>query len=546
MTLKRYWQKRNFTQTPEPKGKIKSGTSTKKYLFVIQKHAASHLHYDFRLELNGVLLSWAVPKGPSLDPTIKRLAMHVEDHPLDYGSFQGIIPKGQYGGGTVMLWDTGEWISEDSDPEQAYRKGHLSFVLKAKKLKGRWHLFRINKNDKTWLLVKVNDRYAKSMSDYDITKAKPDSVLNKHSLEEIAEYENHVYESNRANRKSAAPKKKSFVKKKLIPNLNLPIKSFPTYIYPELATLAAEPPQGDQWLHEIKLDGYRILAFKKNTTRLMTRNKNNWTQYFLSIAKEIDKLPVKHIVFDGEVVVLDEEQHSNFQLLQNTIKGDRTRPLVYYIFDVLYFDQYDLRTLPLLQRKSILKQILPDKHPILRYNDHVQGSGKAVFKKACQLGLEGIVSKDANSTYQSKRTRDWIKIKCVQRQEFVVGGFTEPQRSRQYFGSLLLGTYNKNHELIYHGHVGTGFTADSLKSLHRLLIKNQSPKNPFHSRLTGIKRVTWVKPVLVVEVAFTEWTTDGILRHPSFKGVRADKPAKQIVREREIEKISTSLRGKTK
>ncbi len=504
MPLKTYRKKRNFKKTPEPKGKYSSKRKIKN-LYIIQKHAASHLHYDFRLELNGVLLSWAVPKGPSLDPTVKRLAIHVEDHPLQYGSFEGTIPKGQYGGGTVMLWDKGAWFCDNPNAEEAYRKGDLTFQLKAKKLNGGWKLVRINNDDKTWLLMKLKDSHAKSEKKFDITVEEPNSVTTNRSIDEISI--NHA--------------------------IHLPEDVFPKMIYPELATLVDKPPSGKNWLHEIKFDGYRLIVFKQGKkVRIFTRNQHDWTSKFKKIATEIGMLPVNNLILDGEVVALDENQHSDFQLLQNAIKEGKTN-LTYYIFDLIYYDKFNLTTLKLIERKSILQKLLANqKNSILRYSDHVTGSGKDVFKKTCELGLEGIVSKDANSIYAQKRDKSWLKTKCIKRQEFVIGGFHQSTH-RDYFRSLMLGTFNKNNELIYHGNVGTGFTEKSLKSIYSLLSKHITNQMPFKKRPPESKTAIWVKPVMVAEIEFTEWTDDDTLRHPSFKGIRSDKPVKNVIKETE-------------
>lgn len=536
MSLRVYKQKRNFKKTPEPAGKV--GPKKGKSLYIIQKHAASHLHYDFRLELNGVLLSWAVPKGPCLDPSVKRLAMHVEDHPLAYGSFQGIIPKGQYGGGTVMLWDQGKWICEDDNPTAAYHKGDLTFQLQGAKLKGRWKLIRMRGNDKTWLLMKLKDEYAAPIKKFDITAEEPNSVLNNETMEEITENYAHVWSKNgleKAPKRKTTKPAKTLTKKKISLDLKHFKKSvFPKDIYPELATLVDEPPKGKEWLHEIKLDGYRLIAFKKNNrTWLKTRNNNDWTNQFQIIADEINKLPIDDIILDGEVVLLDQHQHSDFQLLQNSIKNNQDKPFIYYTFDLLYYKQYNLMHLPLIERKNLLKKIIAKNTETLRYSDHVVGSGDKVFQKSCELGLEGIVSKNCQSSYAQKRTLDWLKIKCLKRQEFVIGGFNPPKGKRKFFGSLLLGTFNKRNEFVYNGNVGTGFTEASLKSLYELFQKYKTDQMPFAKRPPGSSRTIWLKPVLIAEIEFSDWTEDNALRHPSFKGLRTDKPPKTVIKEKE-------------
>lgn len=544
MKLKAYKQKRNFKKTSEPAGKISRSNTKFKNLYIIQKHAASHLHYDFRLELGGVLLSWAVPKGPCLDPSIKRLAMHVEDHPVEYGSFEGIIPQGEYGGGTVMLWDKGQWISENENAMQAYKKGSMTFELQGEKLKGRWKLIRMNKDDKTWLLFKIKDEYAKPLKKYDITLEEPNSVLSQYTMDEITEKYTKIWD-----KKGLSKRKKIITSKKIsIPNSirsQLKISFYPEEIFPQLATLVNEPPVGKKWIHEIKLDGYRLIAFKQgNKVRLMTRNNNDWTKQFKMLAQQIAKLPVTNAILDGEVVVLDEHERPNFQLLQNAIK-DQKLPFIYYLFDLLFIDKYDLMEIPLLQRKALLKKIISTKKVShLRFSDHFIGSGKQILKEACQLKLEGIVSKDSTSPYYQKRTTCWLKTKCSQRQEFVVAGFSKPQGKRSYFGSLLLGTYNPKKELIYHGNVGTGFTETSLKTIYAKLIKLKTDHVPFRKKPPGSSNYTWVKPKLIAEIEFTEWTREGTLRHPSFKGLRTDKKFHEITRE--IEMPTKKLSSKTK
>ena len=528
MKLDLYNKKRNFKKTPEPKGKL---DNKQKFLFVIQKHAASHLHYDFRLELDGVLLSWAVPKGPSLDPAVKRLAMHVEDHPVEYGHFEGIIPQGEYGGGTVMLWDQGTWLPLDKDPQAAYRNGKLTFILKAKKLKGQWHLIRFKKDDKkSWFLIKSKDKYAKPSHDYDITEAEPNSVLTGYDLEEIKDRTQKIW-----TRASGLEKfsKNSSHNTNLLKSIkiDLPKKSAPKSISPQLATLVDKAPEGNDWLHELKFDGYRILAYKSNSQiQLMSRNNKPWTQHFDNIVAALKKLPIKNVILDGEVVILDKDGKSNFQLLQNAI-GEK-HPFKYYIFDLLYYDRYDLRKLPLIDRKHILKQIYDaTESDILLYSNHIIGSGSQVFKNACEMALEGIISKQIHSIYEEKRTKTWLKVKCTQRQEFVIGGYSPPQGARNHFGSLYLGYYDAKGNLKYCGNVGTGFDESSLKTISSALKKLARRENPFTTHPPGITTAVWVKPELVAEVEFSEWTSGGTLRHPSFKGLRTDKKARKITRE---------------
>lgn len=505
MSLKKYRKKRNFKVTEEPRGKKvlkKTG-----HLYVIQKHAASHLHYDFRLELQGVLLSWAVPKGPCLDPSVKRLAIHVEDHPLEYGSFEGTIPKGHYGAGAVLLWDKGKWYSEDENPKAAYHRGSMLFQLKGKKLQGSWKLVRMGSDDKTWLLIKVKDEYAKSLREEDITRSKPRSVVSKRLIDKVS-------------KKETALKKKKKIE-------------FPQAISPQLATLVETPPEGKKWLHEIKFDGYRLLVFKNGKkVTLFTRNQHDWTSRFKNIAESIKKLTANNLIMDGEVVVLDKKGRSQFQLLQNAIKNHSSE-FIFYAFDLIYYNDVDLTTLKLIERKKILKTLLEHASQSLQYSDYVIGNGEKVYKKFCELGLEGVVSKDKDSSYIQKRSTSWLKSKCIKRQEFLIGGLLKSSK-RSYFQSLMLGSYNDQMEFIYHGNVGTGFTETSLKKMYKLLSDYFTSKMPFKEVPKMTQAVQWVKPKIVVEIAFSEWTKDGILRQPSFKGIREDKSPNEIKMEIEM------------
>jgi bifunctional non-homologous end joining protein LigD len=537
LSLKEYHRKRDFSRTQEPAGLKKLSESTQ-HLFVVQKHAASHLHYDFRLELEGVLKSWAVPKGPSLDPKVKHLAMHVEDHPVEYAFFEGTIPQGEYGGGTVMIWDIGKWQPLDENPVQAYHKGDLNFVLLGKKLNGRWKLIRLKKqtqkNKTAWLLFKVNDDYSHPETEYGITTEKPLSAVSKRSMEQIADDNDRIWT------KEGEVKSTSKTKSRL----NLSLKNLvgvrktlmPAAITPELATLVVMPPRSDDWLHEIKWDGYRLITkIHAREIRLMTRRNKDWTKQFPSIVTALRAGKFNDIVLDGEVVALDENNKTNFQVLQNSMEDESLQAnLIYYVFDILYINGFDLQNVPLIKRKEILAKIFQHKNlsPEIKYNDHVVGKGDEVFKHACDLQLEGIISKRINSRYVQKRTREWLKAKCIRRQEFIVGGFTDPKSSRQHFGALLLGYYDQNKKLIYCGRVGTGFTQASLKEVGSILKTYQQPENPFNyfpERIT--KDIHWVRPSLVAEIEYLEMTSDGILRHPSFKGLRQDKNPKNVILE---------------
>ncbi|HEX2830154.1 MAG TPA: DNA ligase D [Burkholderiales bacterium] len=547
MALELYNKKRNFGVTPEPKGKVvkrKGGELS----FVIQKHRASHMHYDFRLELNGVLLSWAVPKGPSLDPKVRRLAMQTEDHPIEYGGFEGTIPPKQYGAGTVMLWDRGTWTAK-GDAAADYRRGRLKFELQGEKLRGGWMLVKGHggkyggDKDNVWFLLKESDDYAKPESKGTIVEEAPNSVASGRSLDEIAEDPDRVWHSNKSvkeNVKSGAVKKK---KPKLgVADLDGARKaSLPDFIEPELATLVKDAPAGDQWLHELKLDGYRMLCrVEDGEVRMISRNGKDWTANFPSIARCVARLPVKTAWLDGEVAVMESDGRTSFQALQNALTTDHGEKLHYFVFDLMYLDGYDLRSVALLERKSILEKLLAAAPSALRFSSHIEGSGIEFFKQACKLELEGMISKLARSVYKGGRCRDWVKVKCSQRQELVIGGYTDPEGSRKGFGALLLGVYEEDGSLRYSGKVGTGFNDATLKAMHPKLKALEVSKPAFSNPPRGYeaKGAHWIKPELVAEVEFTEWTNDGTLRHPSFQGLRADKKAKDVVRERPVADVT--------
>lgn len=506
MSLKEYKTKRNFHKTKEPAGKTIKHKGTK--MFVVQKHHASHLHYDFRLELDGVLKSWAVPKGPSLNPKDKRLAVEVEDHPIDYATFEGEIPEGEYGGGHVIVWDKGEWLPP-KDVEAQLKKGHLEFELHGQKLGGEWILLRTRmagakKNN--WLLIKRDDENA---SLKDITK-EDKSVLSGVSLEELEE-----------DMVSEPPQKKTQKKSK-----------FPSFTHlggPELASLVETPPVGNQWLHEIKYDGYRTLCFKdKKSTKLLTRSGLDWSKKYSQLQKECKNIKAESIVFDGEVVWLDENGKSSFQGLQNSLEeGDSTK-LIYYVFDLLYLNGYDTRELPLTDRKKLLREVLEqsDIEKIL-FSEHWDESGKSVFESACENHLEGIISKNGESHYSSGRNKSWLKIKCTNVQEFVIGGYTM-QKNNAVLGSLLMGAYNSDGQFQYIGKVGTGFDAKTSKNLLNKLKKIQIKESRFDKKSPKSKSNIWVKPALVGNIEFGAWTDEKILRHAAFKGLREDKKAKDI------------------
>ncbi|MEA2563463.1 MAG: bifunctional non-ous end joining protein LigD [Acidobacteriota bacterium] len=533
MALQEYKRKRDFKKTPEPAGKV---AKAKGNSFVIQKHAATRLHYDFRLEMEGVLRSWAVPKGPSLDPGEKRLAVHVEDHPLDYGGFEGIIPKGQYGGGTVLLWDHGTWYPE-GDPVKAYKKGHIKFRLEGEKLHGGWHLVRLHgdragEDKENWLLFKDNDDVAVPGSGDALTQEYPKSVTTGLTLEEIAANPDRVWQSNREEK---VAKKKAPAKKAAPPPPPGARKAkLPAKVAPQLATLVSDPPQGEEWIHELKFDGYRVLCeLKDGKVRIVTRNGKDWTDRFGPIVEVIAALPAKEALLDGEAAVLLPNGTTSFQALQNALGGGREN-LVFFAFDLLHLDGYDLRPLPLLQRKEALTALLAGqpKEGILRLSDHVQGAGEEFYRHACDYALEGIISKRGDQPYRSGRGKDWVKVKCLKRQEMVIVGFTDPEGSRTGFGALLLAV-NEGKDLVYAGKVGTGFNAKTLTDLRKKLgkLERETPAFKKAPRGAEARRSHWVEPKLVAEVAFTEWTEDGILRHPTFQGLREDKSPGEVVRE---------------
>jgi bifunctional non-homologous end joining protein LigD len=530
LSLAKYKQKRNFKKTPEPMGGKPSPGG--KLSYVIQKHAASHLHYDFRLELNGVLLSWAVPKGPSLDPSVKRLAMHVEDHPLDYGKFEGIIPQGEYGGGTVLLWDRGFWIPE-GNPAADYKAGKLKFKLKGEKLKGGWTLLRMRSrnpkyNDKSWLLIKEEDKEAKPETEYKITEKKPLSVVSGKDIPAIAKNPQAVHSSN-AKRKQT-PLKKNPREQKDTSEIEGAKKSpLPSIIHPQLAQLVETAPEGNEWVHEIKFDGYRILTKidgKKIT--MFTRNENDWTDRFPHLAKELSQLPVKSAWLDGEVVVLNEEGHSSFQALQQAFDEKKYKKIQYYLFDLIYLDGVSLFGVDLITRKEKLREILSSiDSPLLHFSDHIEGKGGKFFTNACEYKLEGIISKRKDSHYISSRTSAWVKTKCMHDEEYIIVGYTEPRGSREGFGAILLGIYDDNHELKYSGKVGTGFSNKDLERYKKQFDKCLAPKSLLKNPPRE-KYVTWLKPKLVAQIHYAEKTEEGLLRHASFLGLREDKPAEEV------------------
>lgn len=608
MSLKTYNQKRDFHKTAEPAGTApRARAGAHGGSFVVQKHAASHLHYDFRLEIDGVLKSWAVPKGPSLDPADKRFAVEVEDHPLAYGGFEGSIPAGQYGGGSVIIWDRGRWtLDGPGTPAQAWDKGRLDFTLRGEKLGGAFVLIRTRRQQggkNQWLLIKRTDEHARPAG-ADVIDLQPRSVKSGLNVEEIgrdgpARARSAPSPRARAPRTRRGPdmgeaktaKKKT--KRTRTPGAKAGAsprprakssarrtgsraggkasrgkpggrrgdapagraarssidasaltgarrRAFPKTFGVELATPQKEVPRGDDWLHEVKFDGYRCLCFvDRGRARLISRKGNDWSDKFRHVTDAAAAMGWPRAIFDGEVVTLNERGVSEFQRLQRVLMEGRQNELAYYIFDVLHWDGLDVTRAPLRERRALLERILATiprpahGRPTLRLSETVSGRGARVVEKACQLGLEGIVSKRLDSPYTEGRWPWWVKVRCSNRQEMVVGGYTDPQRSRVGLGALLVGYYTPGGELRYAGKVGTGYDNELLLKLTKRLEKIKAKDTPFVNPPAGFKArgAHWVRPRLVAEIAFTEWTKDGRLRHPVFQGLREDKSAAEVVRE---------------
>ncbi len=548
--LERYRSMRDFSITSEPSGTQKGAALKRSQLpFVVQKHSATRLHYDFRLGWNGVLKSWAVAKGPSYVPGAKRLAVEVEDHPMAYGGFEGIIPKGQYGGGTVMVWDQGTWEPQagHTDVDEGLRKGSLKFVMHGKKLRGKWALVRMggkaaNERRPNWLLIKEHDEFDKSENDEPITEEAPNSVVTGRSLEQIAEHEDHVWNSNRpadenVQYRQEQTSRNGAKKKKVtspLPSLaRIPEERLPRFIEPQLASSITTPPNGPGWLHELKLDGYRIQARKEGEkVQLLTRNGLDWTHRMKTIAEQVAALPAEQAIFDGEVVVLSEDGTTSFANLQASFQEGIKHPLTYFIFDLLHLNGHNLRPQPLKERKELLSGIVQDAGEFIRFSEHLETDGMDLFHRACELHAEGIVSKLASSAYVSGRSSSWLKSKCIHEQEFVIGGYRLLSNGGLGVGALLLGYY-RDGVLIYAGRTGTGFTQKTHQVLRSQLDKRKQAKSPFHGQLpAGARRgAIWVKPELVAQVTFATWTADNLVRQAAFQGIREDKPANEVQKE---------------
>ncbi|MFM2085583.1 MAG: ligase [Pseudomonadota bacterium] len=508
--LKTYQAKRNFALTPEPAG---GGEVAGEVLsFVVQKHWASRLHYDFRLEVDGTMKSWAVPKGPSYDTKDKRMAVQVEDHPIAYSSFEGTIPAKQYGAGKVIIWDQGTWQPQAATPDaaKALVDGNLKFSLFGHKLQGNWVLVRMKgKGEKqpAWLLIKEKDEFARPASEFSVVDEMPDSVKSKPMPKQA-----------RATQQPAPPK-----------------AALPAHLSPQLATLADAPPVNvREWIFELKFDGYRILArCDGKHVVLITRNGKDWTHKLPRLAQALQELGLPPGWYDGEIVVNDEQGHPDFGALQLAFDQEATSQIVYYLFDVPYFDGHDIRSQPVEARRALLEQLLASlpASPLLRFSAELDAAPQKIIAAACKLGLEGVIGKRRGSAYVTRRSSDWIKLKCGLRQEFVIGGYTEPQGARQGIGSLLLGVHDEQGALHYAGKVGSGFDQQALLVLRQQLDALHMESSPFAGKVGGVRQPLWVQPRLVAEISFAQWTSGGAVRHAVFHGLRSDKQAKAVVRE---------------
>ena len=548
MALDEYNRKRDFAATPEPGGEAKpTGKRGQRHAlqYCIQKHDATRLHYDFRLELDGTLKSWAVPKGPSLDPKSRRLAVHVEDHPLDYATFEGTIPAGHYGAGDVIVWDRGVWIPQ-GDPEEGYRKGKLKFALEGEKLSGTWNLVRtrMEGGKEQWFLIKSNDESARPESEYDIVREQPDSVLSDRTL--IPRKRGKAKLEVDAKPVKTPPARRARKKADQVTLSGAKSAALPESIKPQLATLVESVPDGD-WRYEVKFDGYRIMArIDSGKVQLFTRNGHDWTAKMPQQAEALAALGLESAWLDGEVVVPNEDGTPDFQALQNAFEVGRSGTIVYYLFDLPYLNGMDLREVPLEERRAALSQVLEhNDNDLLRFSADFTEQPESVLESACQMKLEGLIGKRAGSTYVSKRSSSWVKIKCKNRQEFIIVGYTDPKGARSGFGALLLGLHDEAGALHYAGKVGTGFNQVTLKSLHAKLKALEVDKSPLAKAppAADVRGAHWLKPELMCEVAFAEMTRQGVIRHSVFHGLRSDKPAQAITHERPA-KAATTGSGK--
>jgi bifunctional non-homologous end joining protein LigD len=559
--LQEYNRKRDFEATPEPSGEARPGkgeNAEHALQFCIQKHDASHLHYDFRLELDGTLKSWAVPKGPSLDPRDRRLAIQVEDHPIDYANFEGHIPEGHYGAGDVIVWDRGVWEPE-AEPHEAFEKGRLKFRLQGEKLNGVWNLVRtgMSGSKQQWFLIKSHDEAARDHDQYDVLEAAPDSVISDRTLVPRARGKAAATKAaskapgkTPSNARAADVRKEASVEaapasvSKRAGSKGAALEGavaapLPETLTPELATLVESAPAGD-WTYEIKFDGYRILArIDRGEVRLFTRNGHDWTARLPRQAKALAALGLESAWLDGEVIVNNDEGVPDFQALQNAFESEQAQAIVYYLFDLVYLNGMDLSRVPLEQRRAALDQLLQaNQDEGLRFSASFDESATSLLESACSLKMEGLIGKRLGSPYVTRRSNDWIKLKCKHRQEFVVVGYTEPRGSRSAFGALLLGLHDADSgELRYAGKVGTGFNKHTLKHIHARLqpleVKKPALANP--PKGAEARGVHWLQPTQLAEVAYAEMTREGSVRHAVFHGLRQDKPATEITQETPVD-----------
>jgi bifunctional non-homologous end joining protein LigD len=570
--LDTYRKKRRFGETPEPAGASRARRPQHELSFVIQEHHARRLHYDFRLELDGTLHSWAVPKGPSLDPSVKRLAVHVEDHPVEYGSFEGEIPEGNYGAGTVLVWDRGTWEPAGGPKEarKAYEAGRLKFRLDGQKLHGGWALVRSGmrgSGDKEqWLLIKERDEEARSEAEFDVIAELPGSVLGNGHDKARGRGKAGTTARSRTTREAkpagrlAVPAKAPHAgeKKSGRPDIvatrsseslrelarspaieGATKASLPAALKPQLATLVDSAPTGDDWSYEIKFDGYRMLVRidrkdRSKPVRVFTRSGLDWTDKFSRQIEALAALDVETAWLDGEATVLDARGVPSFQALQNAFDANRPQEIVFFLFDLPYLNGYDLRKVPLVQRRALLRALMEEpEQETIRFSEDFALDANDLLRSACEMALEGIVGKRRDSAYISARSGAWIKLRCRRRQEFVIGGYTEPSGSRTGFGALLLGVHDVNGRLHYAGRVGTGFDTTTLRTIKKALDERETDEMPFAEmpRERSRTRVHWVKPELVAECNFSEWTSERIVRQASFISLRQDKPADEVAQE---------------
>jgi bifunctional non-homologous end joining protein LigD len=538
MALEDYQRMRDFAATPEPAGKARPKSRKSQALqYCIQKHDATRLHYDFRLELDGTLKSWAIPKGPSLDPSVRRLAVHVEDHPLEYATFEGSIPAGHYGAGDVIVWDRGVWTPE-GDPREGYRKGKLKFALEGEKLAGSWNLVRTQMDGKKeqWFLIKSRDEAAREEGEYDIVAAEPDSVLSDRTLVPRKRGAKAGVAESPPKPVKTPPRKPAARKPTAEVTLEGAIPAeLPASFKPQLATLVDAVPAGD-WCYEIKFDGYRMLArIDAGEVKLFTRNGHDWTAKMPQQAAALAGLGLESGWLDGEMVVPNEEGTPDFQALQNAFEAGRSGSILYYLFDLPYLNGMDLREVALEQRRAALREVLGrSDSELLRFSEDFTEQPDSILESACQMKLEGLIGKRAGSSYTSKRSSSWVKIKCSNRQEFIIVGYTQPKGTRTGFGALLLGLHDEKGKLLYAGKVGTGFNQATLKSLHTQLQKLETDRSPLAKAAPAadVRGAQWLKPELMCEVAYAEMTRQGVVRHSVFHGLRTDKPAEAITHER--------------